>query len=875
VEELPRNGHVVLASRPPLPLSTSRLVANGDAVVLGERDMQFRGEELASFAESRGVPLDLLSEVGGWPALAELTATAGPYAVTGYVWEELLSQLTPDRRHALAVLVAVGGADDEIAAALLDRDVQLDVLLDGLPLVVRARTGWWSLHGLWAAALHHHLDAGEVAKVRRTAAAVLRRRRHYHDAMDLLLDSAAWDDVRDLIVDVCEVFTSLVPADVLRVWLRRLPLEIQRTPEGLLLAAMVVEPSNPGAAEEFLEQALAAAPAASAVRYACLNALVLLAFWRSDRAQMKLLVQRLEELARAGHAQAPSLTALLRALLAADPAQVREELAVPSLASGAPLSPWQDWLHAHIVLLRLGDPEAAEPLARRSLSHAIPTMQAVSRCELMESFRMRGRLDEAERLLPELLADMSGATVLCSPELLTCAVVLLSILGRHSQAAELVQDLRPTVCTSPVAWAPISAALADAFHAVSVGREEEAVAALRSVLYLPVLHSQTVVQVSPAALPLLYVLQPEVRSRWERPPPVGCFGDLLAVAQALVDLRDHGSLAALRRLPVHVRRVLRAHLPAPWAAELAVAMVTAGQEEGRALLEELGPAARRVLRAQSRSAVTPVAATARRLLREIPAVPGYRLHLRVLGPLELRRDGVPVAAPELRRERVRQLLGYLVGHDRPTRAAVTADLWPDLDETAAGRNLRVTLTYLQNALEPERRDPDPPYFLRSSGPVLHLVVDDAFEVDAREFERYLDEAAVLERQGVPSAALVAYQRAVDLWHGDYLADVPQCDWLDLERDRLRERFVTTAVRAGQLLLARGETAEARVLAERALRTDKWSEGAYQLRIAAQLAVGDLVGAHRSLARCRQLLHELGVPPQQQTVALARRLQAGR
>jgi DNA-binding SARP family transcriptional activator len=639
--------------------------------------------------------------------------------VTGYVWEELLSQLTPDRRHALAVLVAVGGADDEIAAALLGPDTRLDVLLDGLPLVVRARTGWWSLHGLWAAALHHHLDAGQVAQVRRVAAAVLRRRRHYHDAMELLLAAAAWDDVRDLVVDVCEVFTSLLPADVLQGWLHRLPPEVQRTPEGLLLAAMVVEPTNPGAAEQLLEQALAAAPATAAVRHACLNALVLLAFWRADRAQMKLLVQRLEELARIGHVQAAGVTALLRALLAADAARVRGELAVPGLASGAPLSPWQDWLHAHIVLL------------------------------------------------------------------------------------------------------------------------------------------------------------PEARPRWDQSPPPGCFGELLTVAQALVALREPGSLSALGRLPVSARRHLRALLPAPWASELAVAMVTAGQEEGRALLEDLGASARSTLRAQSRSAVAPVAATAHRLLREIPAVPSYRLDLRVLGPLELRRDGVPVAAPELRRERVRQLLAYLVGHDRPTRAAVTADLWPDLDETAAGRNLPVTLTHLQSVLEPGRSDPDPPCFLRSSGPVLHLVVDGPLVVDAREFERYLDEAAVLERQGVPSAALDAYQRALDLWRGDYLADVPHGDWLELERDRFGERFVATAVRAGQLLHARGQVAEARVLAERALRTDPWSEGACQLRIAAQLAAGDLVGAHRSMDRCRQMLRELGVPPQQQTIALARRLQAAR
>ncbi len=119
VEELPRNGHVVIASRPPLPLRASRLVANGDAVVVGERELHFRDDEMAAFAASRHVPRELLEDVGGWPALAELTATAGAHAVSGYVWEELLSRLSPERRHALAVLVAVGGADDDLVAALL------------------------------------------------------------------------------------------------------------------------------------------------------------------------------------------------------------------------------------------------------------------------------------------------------------------------------------------------------------------------------------------------------------------------------------------------------------------------------------------------------------------------------------------------------------------------------------------------------------------------------------------------------------------------------------------------------------------------------------------------------------------------------------
>jgi DNA-binding SARP family transcriptional activator len=316
-------------------------------------------------------------------------------------------------------------------------------------------------------------------------------------------------------------------------------------------------------------------------------------------------------------------------------------------------------------------------------------------------------------------------------------------------------------------------------------------------------------------------------------------------------------------------------LPPPWAIELAVALVAIGEQDGRVLIEDAGHDARAIVRDQLDSPLAAMATTARRLLRELPAVPPFRLTLSALGPLELRRDGAMVASSELRRERVRQLVAYLLTHDRPTRAAIMADLWPDLDETAAGRNLRVTLAYLQNVFEPERGELDPPYFVRSVAGSLHLVVGDALAVDVSEFEQQLDEATRLERQGAPSAALAAYERAAALWRGDYFVDLPADEWLQWERDRLRGRFVAAAVRAGNLLLARGSTARARELAQRAIAADEWREQAYQLLIAAHLQAGDVHGARECLQRCYEMLAELDVPAQQRTEALARQLEPSR
>jgi DNA-binding SARP family transcriptional activator len=304
-------------------------------------------------------------------------------------------------------------------------------------------------------------------------------------------------------------------------------------------------------------------------------------------------------------------------------------------------------------------------------------------------------------------------------------------------------------------------------------------------------------------------------------------------------------------------------------------MTAAGMDEARALLDDLARHQRSILRDLVAKSPKSIAVTARQLLRTMPRTPAARLQLHTLGPVQLRRDDVLVDTPELRRERVRQLLAYVVVHERPTRAAIMTDLWPDLDTAAASRNLRVTLAYLQSVLEPDRSDLDAPYFLRSNGSMLSLVVDEYLTIDARTFEQCLEEAGRLERQGAPSAALGAYERAVDAWHGDFFEGLRADQWLELERDRLRGQFVSAALRAADLELARGDCERPRELAEHALAADPWSESAYQTLVAAYLETNDLPNARRVLQRCQVMLQDLGVTAEQRTLTLARHLAASR
>jgi DNA-binding SARP family transcriptional activator len=243
----------------------------------------------------------------------------------------------------------------------------------------------------------------------------------------------------------------------------------------------------------------------------------------------------------------------------------------------------------------------------------------------------------------------------------------------------------------------------------------------------------------------------------------------------------------------------------------------------------------------------------------------------LLGSVELHRGDQPVGHPDLRRERVRQMLSYLAMYPRTTRQRVAAELWPDFDDEAAGRNLRVTLTYLQRVLEPDRRASDPPYFLRADGPALELSIGHWLAIDVHEFDRHLEEAEEAEGQGPASLALPAYQRALALYRGDFCIGQPDASWAALERDRLRLCYLTAVVRVGELLLADGDEHTPLRLGHEALHAEPWSEAAYRLLISTHLARGEHAQARRALARCQAMLADLQVEPEPQTLMLTRRL----
>jgi PAS domain S-box-containing protein len=214
-----------------------------------------------------------------------------------------------------------------------------------------------------------------------------------------------------------------------------------------------------------------------------------------------------------------------------------------------------------------------------------------------------------------------------------------------------------------------------------------------------------------------------------------------------------------------------------------------------------------------------------------------RIYVRVLGGLSI--IGVDGGERKLPTRKTRAMAVYLAVHPghRFPRAKLADLLWADEVETSARHSLRQALCAIRDAFGADAIVSDDESIGCREGSI---------DVDVFEFERLA---------GSPS--LDSVERAERMYRGEFLDGVetgqPEFDeWLRCERERLRE--VVRGV-FGQILVQRALDPHLDVAAATALR---------------------LIRRDPAFPLARPLLaEELGIPPDQETVALFEAICAGR
>lgn len=858
---LPANARLVLAARqlPDLPLA--RLRAGDQLCEIGEAVLGFNDAEVALLADRYGrTPTSIARS--GWPALSRLSLAAGSDAPFEFLLEEVLVSLGEPQRRALALAVIAGAADDSL---LVDTGCTSRELARSVPLVSLLPDGRVVAHDLWTQCLDLMVDAPLVASLVGDVVEWLRAAGRATEAVELALGRAAWDDALAAVMDVIVHDADGLTALQCRGWLDRLPVSMDDAAEVTYLR-WVADRLSHGVSQDDAQMWLAAETfrkrGEPGYEAAAMFEVAVAAWNRGDLSRFIDVAGHIERLIGEGVEWMTALATLATAMGQEMMGDVPGALEVSrSVDFGRLPSGVAELCMRHVAGLAfmLGHSaegrELTEQLVRRRPTTHSLFLADVARFLDGDPSAVRGRWPDPVALTPgnardEFVFGFYAAMVHACfgrqfsmpavPSFATVREALLVTLAEVALAAGSVEDdvlaerLRPAVET--------------------IGGDAQIVSAGLALF---------------CAYP--YVLLPETRPTLDDLVLGSAFQRQWAVARALVRARGGARVEwSVLDDPAGVA----CSLPLAWSVELAVRAAEAGAPEGMrlaaGLIEIVGVAARDRMRAMGRRGDS-LGEAAIGLLAIEAVAPSAPVWVQVIGPTLVSRPGG--AAVGLRRRRVRELLCLLVLRARWRRADLCALLWPDLPDDRARANLAITLTYLRQELEPERRTGEAAFLVRQSGDQVWLHRCDALRVDVWEVIADLDRAAAMRADHRPRVAVDHLHAAARRWSGPVAPDVAHLDEMVSTLVGLERSLVDAAIEVARWRLAEGNTAEALALADRVLTTDGANEAAHALVLGAHLARGDRANARRARDRMAASLAEVGARPGDRTLMLWRRLES--
>lgn len=240
-----------------------------------------------------------------------------------------------------------------------------------------------------------------------------------------------------------------------------------------------------------------------------------------------------------------------------------------------------------------------------------------------------------------------------------------------------------------------------------------------------------------------------------------------------------------------------------------------------------------------------------------------QIQLSILGPFEISRSG----GPELRLPKKTQgLLGYLAlqkGKSVPRDQLATL-LWGNSASEQARQSLRQCLAALRNSLG------------HDSG---EAIVADQSVVSLSTVDNWHHDVAAFE-DGLASDDVAQLQAASELYRGELLSGLhiavePFNDWLTVERQRLRDLYLTLHRKLAIAQLARGDHAGAVKAARTIVHSDAFGEDGHRLLMRLLVLNGDRPAALKQFDACAKILREeLDLAPDRETTELADAIRRG-
>lgn len=237
------------------------------------------------------------------------------------------------------------------------------------------------------------------------------------------------------------------------------------------------------------------------------------------------------------------------------------------------------------------------------------------------------------------------------------------------------------------------------------------------------------------------------------------------------------------------------------------------------------------------------------------------IQIRLFGPLQLQHQDTSLPLPSS--VTARSLLAYLITHhDRPcSRDLLVGLFWPERSDTQARRALSNALWQIRGALGPAVKR------LVTEGDAVSFLLHPSDWVDVEAFQRICTSASPKPAPHRTSQL----QRAAELYRADFLEDIYH-DWALIERERLREMYLSALDQLVALYKQSGDFERALIYAQRLVAADPLRESAHRELMRLYHLLNRSRAALQQFANLSDLLEEeLGVPPTPATAALYREI----
>lgn len=253
-----------------------------------------------------------------------------------------------------------------------------------------------------------------------------------------------------------------------------------------------------------------------------------------------------------------------------------------------------------------------------------------------------------------------------------------------------------------------------------------------------------------------------------------------------------------------------------------------------------------------------------------------QLTLHLLGAPRVEVDQAPI---DLSRRKVMAILVYVALSPKPIERELLATmLWPDSEPKSARAALRRELHTLNNAIGSG--------WLETTRSTVALPATDTLEIDVTAFRAAIVAAQHGEERSAARAknesdhvaiageTATALMNAINLYQGDFLAgftlsDSPAFDdWQFFEAEGLRRDYAAALNRLAEIMRSHGQYEEAIDYTRRHLLLDTLDESIHRTLMVCYALAGQQAAAVRQYDECVRILdEELGVPPDEETVAL--------